>query len=151
VSALTHFTTIEDAYYYFFQANGASDTLDGTAVKQRHLRTAALLGWVAVDDAIAAFAEGRNLVWPRNCKRPALLPRLQFICKELNCATPDEAEFKRHRDVRNSIAHPSGIADASLSVEQVDELLGYCKAAIRDMFPSLVVGEEWKGRLPGAP
>jgi transposase len=35
-------------------------------------------------DAQAAFAVRRNLVWPRNCKGPALLPRLQFIWKELN-------------------------------------------------------------------
>lgn len=151
VSALTHFTTIEDAYYYFFQAKGTSDTLRGTDVKQRHLRTAVLLGWVAVDDAVAAFAVRRNLVWPRNCKGPALLPRLQFIWRELNHVAPDAAEFNRHRSVRNRIAHPSGVADTQLSVEQVDELLDYCKAAIRVMYPHLVVGEEWKGRLSGFP
>lgn len=151
MSKLTHFTTIEDAYYYFFQAKGASDAVGGAGVKQRHLRTAVLLGWVAVDDAVAAFVVDGNLVWPRNCKGPALLRRVQFIWKELNRAAPDAAEFNRHRGVRNGIAHPSGVAEARLSIEQVDELLGYCKAAIRVMYPHLVVGEEWKGRLSGSP
>ena len=151
MSTLTHFTTIEDAYYYFFQAKGAPDTLRGTGVKQRHLCSAVLLGWVAVDDAVGSFAVGRNLVWPRNCKGPALLPRLQFIWKELANAAPDAAEFNRHRSVRNGIAHPSGVADTPLSVAQVDELLAYCKAAIRVMYPHLVVGEEWKGRLSDFP
>jgi hypothetical protein len=49
MSLLTFFTTIEDAYYYYFQAKGASDTKDGRVIKQRHLRTAVLLGWAAVD------------------------------------------------------------------------------------------------------
>jgi len=147
VSALTHFTTIEDAYYYFFQAKGTSDTLHGTAVKQRHLRTAVLLGWVGVDDAVAAFALHRNLMWPRNCRGPALLPRLRFIWSELNSPAPDPAEFSRYRDIRNGIAHPGGVADTLITVAQVDELLAYCKRTIRVMYPRLVVGEEWKGRL----
>jgi hypothetical protein len=151
VSTLTYFTTIDDAYYYFFRAKGASDTLAGTDVKQRHLRTAVLLGWVAVEDAVAAFAKAGHVVWPRDCKGSALLPRVQFIWKELNRATPNAAEFNRHRGVRNAIAHPSGVEDVQLNVAQVDELLGYCKATMRIMYPQLAIGEEWKGRLLDSP
>jgi hypothetical protein len=146
MSSLTHFTTIEDAYYYFFQAKGTSDTTQGTPVKQRHLRTAVLLAWVAIDDAVAAFVLQTGIVWPRDRGR-GLFPKLQFIWRELQSTGPDRVEFDRHRDVRNEIAHPTGVAEVALTGEQVDEVLAYCKATLRVMYPHLVVKEEWKGRL----
>jgi hypothetical protein len=149
MSTITHFTTMEDAYYYFFQAKGTSETPHGASFKQRHLRTAALLGWVAVDDAVASFTLQWKLLWSRSCRGPALLPRLLYICGHLGGPAPDPAVFKRHRDLRNGIAHPGGIADTPITVEQVDELLAYCKRTIRIMYPRLVIGEEWKGHLCG--
>src|SRR5258708_8748232 len=135
MAQLIRFSTIEDAYYYFFQAKGMTDTLRGVTVKQRHLRTAVLLGWVAVDDAVAAFALEKKIVWPRDCRGPALIPRLRFVWNQLNHMAPDVAEFNRRRSVRNGIAHPSGSEDTSLTVEQVDELLGHCTASIPAMQP----------------
>jgi hypothetical protein len=150
MSTLTHFTTIEDAYYYFFQAKSSPDTSQGFSVKQRHLRTAVLLGWVAVDDAVAAFARSKGPSWQQRFKGIRLFQRLQFIWGELHRPL-DEAEFKGHRSIRNALTHPNGVFDTSLTVEQVDETLAYCKKSIKVMFPHLVVGEEWKGRLSESP
>jgi hypothetical protein len=149
MSTLVHFTTIEDAYYYFFEAKGMADTPQGIAVKQRHLRAAVFLGWVAVDDAVAAFAVREHLVWPRNCRGLSLFPKLRFIWSLLDSAGPDEGQFVRLRAIRNGITHPSGVADILPTLEEADELLTYCKELIRVMYPHLVVGEEWKGRLFG--
>jgi hypothetical protein len=151
MSLLTHFTTIEDAFYYLFQAKGTPDTTQGSAIKQRHLRTAILLGWVGVDDALAAFAVRENLSWPPDCRRRALLPRLRFVWNLLDTAALDEAEFNQKRTIRNRIVHPDGASDVLTTVEQADEALTYCKRLIRVMYPHLVVGEEWKGRLSEFP
>ena len=150
MSTLTHFTTIEDAFYYFFQAKGTPETPQGITVKKRHLRTALLLGWVSVDDAVAALIRSRESSWQHRCKGARLFPKLQFIWEELKYPL-DEAEFKRHRSVRNALTHPNGVADTPLTIEQVDETLAYCKNSIRVMYPHLVVREEWKGRLSNAP
>ena len=147
MSTLTHFTTIEDAYYYFFEGKGMPETPKGVTVKQRQLRAAVLLGWVAVDDAIAAFALQENIVWPQNCRGLSIFPRLRYIYSRLDSAGPDEGQFARLRAIRNGITHPSGVAEILLTVEQADELLRYCRGLIRVMYPHLVVGEEWKGRL----
>lgn len=143
MSLLTYFTTIEDAYYYYFQAKGASDATDGLVIKQRHLRTAVLLGWVAVDDAMASWMKNANLDWPRNCKGAVSYPRIRFIFEQLRLAPPEPREFDLHRGVRNQITHPSGTADPELTPTEVGQTLEYCKQLMRKMFPHLVVREQW--------
>jgi len=143
MSLLTFFTTIEDAYYYYFQAKGASNTKEGRVLKQRHLRTAIILGWVAVDDAMASWMENGKLAWPRGCKGPQLFPKILFIFGQLGFPSPAPKEFDLHRGIRNQITHPSGLAGPELSIREVADMLKYCKRLMKAMHPHLVVREQW--------
>ena len=143
MSLLTFFTTIEDAYYYYFQAKGASDTKNGRVIKQRHLRTAVLLGWVAVDDAMACWTKEVKSIWPRDCKGPRSFPKIRFIFGQLGVPPPDEFEFDLHRGVRNEITHPSGLSEPLLTLRAVGAALAYCKRLMKTMYPHLVVREQW--------
>lgn len=142
MSLLTFFTTIEDAYYYYFQAKGTSDTKNGRVTQQRHLRTTILLGWVAVDDAMASWMKEARLDWPRGCKGPRAFPKIQFIFKQLGLPPPDEPEFDLNRRVRNEIAHPSGLSDPVLTVTEAGTALAYCKRLVKTMYPHLVIREQ---------
>jgi hypothetical protein len=142
MSLLTFFTTIEDAYYYYYQAKGASDTKDGRVIKQRHLRTAVLLGWVAVDDALAIWMKEARLEWPRDCRGPRSFPRIHFVFGQLGVPL-DESEFDVHRGVRNKITHPSGLSDPMLTPTAASDALAYCKRLMKTMYPHLVVREQW--------
>ncbi|HZO57541.1 MAG TPA: hypothetical protein VFB63_32820 [Bryobacteraceae bacterium] len=147
MSRLIRFTTMEDAYFCFYQAKGMPDTPQGTIIGQRHLRAAVLLGWVAVDDTIAAFARQSEIAWPKDCRGSAVFPKLQYICRAFESTAPGREEFDKFRALRNRIAHPDGAADTVLTVAEAEEAVGYCKRTIRLMYRHLAVGEEWKGRL----
>lgn len=142
MSHLTFFTTIEDAYYYYGQAKGVSDTKNGRVIKQRHLRTAVLLGWVGVDDAMASWMKEAELVWPRDCKRRSF-PKIRFIFEQLGLPPPSESDFDLYRGVRNEITHPSGVSDPILTLPEVGDALAYCKRLMKAMYPHLVVREQW--------
>ena len=141
MSHLTFFTTIEDAYYYYFQAKGASDTKNGRVIKQRHLRAAVLLGWVGVDDAMASWMKEADRVWPHDCKGARSFPKIRFIFEQLGLPPPDESEFDIHRGIRNEITHPSGVSDPPLTLPEVGDTLAYCKRLMKTMYPHLVVRE----------
>jgi len=143
MSLLTFFTTIEDAYYYYFQAKGISDTKNGRVIKQRHLRTAILLGWVAVDDAMACWIQEAKIVWPRDCKGPRSFPKIRLVFGQLGLPPPDKSEFDLHREIRNEITHPSGSSERALTLTEVGDALAYCKRLMKTMYPHLVVREQW--------
>src|SRR5581483_1257633 len=119
---ITRFTTLEDAYFYFYEAKSTSDTKAGKVIRERHLRAAAILAWVAVDDAMASWMAEAELDYPRNCRGARLFPKLEFIFGRLGSPAPDEREFDLHRDIRNEITHPSGTADYAPTLAQLGDM-----------------------------
>ncbi|MGA3242622.1 MAG: hypothetical protein ABSG03_40795 [Bryobacteraceae bacterium] len=70
-------------------------------------------------------------------------PLPEFLFTHIGSPPPIASEFDVHRDIRNNISHPSGVVDRFLSLEEVGEMLDYCKRLMKTMYPHLVVREHW--------
>jgi hypothetical protein len=143
VGIVNSFTTLEDAYFYYYQAKAASDTKRGQQIRQRHLRTCVFLSWIAVEDALKSRIADENITLPKGYRGPRLLPRIRFVFAQLGHEQLDETEFDRHRQVRNKITHPSGSEDVSLTLKEAEDVLAYCKSLMKSLYPHLVVREPW--------
>jgi hypothetical protein len=135
--------TLEDAYYFLNQVRGLPDIPGSADLRERFMRSAMILSWVAVEEALESIIDSREISSRSDFPKGAKLLQLIDYTAKVNGKVVGIKELGRARSLRNDVTHARSETAfaAALTEPNCAFVFETCFSAIRAM--STVPVECW--------
>lgn len=135
MSRITYSLILNDACWFLNRATATVESRQNKQLTLRYVRATVLFSWVALeqmlDAAVELYAEQGTLVASSVPNR--LRDKLEYVLaangKKLN-----RSAFKKHRDLRNAVAHD----DKAFFLSDVQGAFNFCVETVRSFWPGTV-------------